>query len=67
MEDQVHLELGQDALEQARVEDRPEELALDERRDSVESSGARSSVTMGRPVAGEARDQAVADLAAGAR
>ena len=32
VEDQVHLELGQDALEQTGIEDRPEELALDEGR-----------------------------------
>ena len=61
VEDEVDLELGQDALEQRRVEDRPDELALDqrrqrrvERREIERDDGARA---LGR----QPLDQAVAD------
>ena len=63
VEDEIHLELGEDPLEQPRVEDGADELALHERpqlgieRREVERDD--------RPAAGsrKLRDQAVADLA----
>jgi hypothetical protein len=63
---QVHFELGQDALEQTGIEDRPQELALDEARQrGVER---REIDRDDRPAgAREARDQAVANLTASAR
>ena len=64
VEDEIDLELREHALEQVGVGDRAGELAAHERR-RLASSGARSMVTIGRAGAGQPRDQAVADLAAG--
>ncbi len=65
VKDQVHLELGQDALEQRAVGDRAGELAKDEpvqrRIERREIDGDNRAAGAGQP-----GDQAVADLAAGA-
>ena len=67
MEHEVDLELGEDALEQRRVEDRAGELAVDHAARAPGSSGVEVERDDGSAaVSGEARDEAVADLAAGA-
>jgi hypothetical protein len=66
VENEVHLELGQDALEQVVVEDRARVLLLDQGRlrriERLQVEGDDRAAA----VPGEPLDQAVADLAAGA-
>ena len=63
MEDQLDLELGQDALERTPIEDRPGDLAIDLRGNrSVERRKVeRDNGEVG--TFGQTLDQAVADLA----
>ena len=65
MEDQVDLELGEDAVEELGVEDRADDLVPDLggqlRRERVEVQGDDGALV----ALGEAGDEAVADLAGG--
>ena len=64
VKDAVHLELGEDALEEARIGDGSGELA---RREPREPALERRNVERddGRSGGGEPRDQAMTDFAAG--
>ena len=66
MKHQLHLELGEDALEHALVEDRPGDLAIDFRRDRRFEAGDVERDDSPRRLAGQPFDETVSDLAASA-
>ncbi len=66
MEDAIDLELGEDAIEQALIEDRAAELALHEPREFGAEGIHVESDNRPRGVRGELRDQPVADFSVGA-
>jgi hypothetical protein len=66
MKDELDLELGEDALEHAAIENRAGDLAVDLRRDRGLEGGDVERDDGPRGLPGEAFDETVSDLAAGA-
>ncbi len=66
MEDELDLELREDALEHAAVENRPGDLAIDLQRDGRIEPGDVERDDSALGLSGQPIDETVADLAAGA-